>query len=198
MDWIDLHHDLGRDVSELYVAGTSPGVVYKDLLIIGDRVAEQADAAPGHIRAYDVHTGRLRWIFHTIPYPGEEGYESWVDTAAYRHLGGANTWSGFSLDEDKGIVFAAIGVSQLRLLWRAAAWVTISLPIAWWRWMPATGKRIWHFQTVHHDLWDRDPPTPPVLLTVKKEGRTIPAVAQATKSGLIFLLDRAPVSRSTR
>src|SRR5580693_4575651 len=105
---IDLHHDLGRDVSELYIAGTTPGVVYKDMLIIGDRVAEEADAAPGHIRAYDVHTGRLRWVFHTIPYPGEEGYSSWVDSAAYRHIGGANDWSGFSLDEERGIVFASI------------------------------------------------------------------------------------------
>jgi quinoprotein glucose dehydrogenase len=187
---IDLHHDLGRDVSELYVAGTSPGVVYKDLLIIGDRVAEQADAAPGHIRAYDVHTGRLRWIFHTIPYPGEEGYESWVDTAAYRHLGGANDWSGLSLDEERGVVFAAIGSASFdfyggrRLGNDLFADCVVALDAA-------TGKRIWHFQTVHHDLWDRDPPTPPVLVTVEKDGRTIPAVAQATKSGFIFLLDRA-------
>jgi quinoprotein glucose dehydrogenase len=187
---IDLHHDLGRDVSELYVAGTSPGVVYKDLLIIGDRVAEQADAAPGHIRAYDVHTGRLRWIFHTIPYPGEEGYESWVDTAAYRHLGGANAWSGLSLDEGQGVLFASIGSASFdfyggrRLGNDLFADCVVALDAS-------TGKRIWHFQTVHHDLWDRDPPTPPVLVTIEKEGRAIPAVAQATKSGFIFLLDRA-------
>ena len=106
---VDLHHDLGRDVSKLYVAGTTPGMVYKDLLIIGDRVAEEADAAPGHIRAYDVHSGRLRWIFHTIPYPGEEGYASWDDSAAYRHIGGANAWSGFSLDVERGFVFSPIG-----------------------------------------------------------------------------------------
>ncbi|HEV3324687.1 MAG TPA: PQQ-binding-like beta-propeller repeat protein [Puia sp.] len=187
---IDLHHDLGRDVSELYIAGTTPGVVYKDLLIIGDRVAEEADAAPGHIRAYDVHTGRLRWIFHTIPYPGEEGYESWMDSAAYRHLGGANTWSGFSLDEERGIVFAPIGSASFdfyggrRLGNDLFADCVVALDAA-------TGKRIWHFQTVHHDVWDRDPPTSPVLVTVKKDGRTIPAVAQVTKSGMIFLLDRA-------
>ncbi len=187
---IDLHHDLGRDVGELYVAGTTPGVVYKDLLIIGDRVAEEADAAPGHIRAYDVHTGRLRWIFHTIPYPGEEGYGSWVDSAAYRHLGGANTWSGFSLDEERGIVFAPIGSASFdfyggrRLGNDLFADCIVALDAA-------TGKRIWHFQTVHHDVWDRDPPTPPVLVTVKKDGRDIPAVAQVTKSGFVFLLDRA-------
>ncbi|HET6255079.1 MAG TPA: PQQ-binding-like beta-propeller repeat protein [Puia sp.] len=186
---IDLHHDLGRDVSELYVAGTTPGIVYKDMLIIGDRVAEEADAAPGHIRAYDVHTGKLRWIFHTIPYPGEEGYKSWVDSAAYRHIGGANTWSGFSLDEERGIVFAPVGSASFdfyggrRLGNDLYANCVLALDAA-------TGKRIWHFQTVHHDVWDRDPPTPPVLMTVKKDGREIPAVAQVTKSGFVFLLDR--------
>jgi quinoprotein glucose dehydrogenase len=186
---IDLHHDLGRDVSELYVAGTTPGIVYKDLLIIGDRVAEEADAAPGHIRAYDVHTGRLRWIFHTIPYPGETGYDSWDDTAAYRHIGGANTWSGFSLDEERGIVFAPIGSASFdffggrRLGNDLFADCVVALDAT-------TGKLIWHFQTVHHDVWDRDPPTPPVLVTIKKDGQIIPAVAQATKSGFIFVLDR--------
>jgi len=186
---IDLHNDLGRDVSRLYVAGTTPGIVYKDLLIMGDRVAEESDAAPGHIRAYDVHTGRLRWIFHTIPYPGEKGYDTWDDTAAYRHLGGANTWSGFALDEERGIVFAPIGSASFdfyggrRLGNDLFADCVVALDAA-------TGKLIWHFQTVHHDVWDRDPPTAPVLVTVKKDGRTIPAVAQVTKSGFIFLLDR--------
>jgi quinoprotein glucose dehydrogenase len=186
---VDLHQDLGRDVKDLYVAGTTPGIVYKDLLIVGDRVAEEAAAAPGHIRAYDVHTGRLRWIFHTIPWPGEQGYDSWEDTAAYKHLGGANTWSGFSLDEDKGVVFAPIGSASFdfyggrRIGNDLFANCVVALDAA-------TGKRIWHFQTVHHDVWDRDPPTPPVLVTVKKDGRTIPALAQVTKSGFIFLLDR--------
>ena len=186
---IDLHHDLGRDVSRLYIAGTTPGIVYKDMLIVGDRVAEEADAAPGHIRAYDVHSGRLRWIFHTIPYPGEEGYSSWSDSVAYRHIGGANTWSGFSLDEERGIVFAPIGSASFdfyggrRLGDDLFANCVVALDAA-------TGKRIWHFQTVHHDVWDRDAPTPPVLVDIKKDGQTVPAVAQITKSGLIFLLDR--------
>ena len=186
---IDLHHDLGRDVSKLYIAGTTPGMIYKDLLIIGDRVAEEADAAPGHLRAYDVHTGKLRWIFHTIPWPGEAGYDSWDDTTAYRHIGGANTWSGFSLDVERGMVFAPVGSASFdfyggrRLGNDLYADCVVALDAA-------TGKLIWHFQTVHHDVWDRDAPTPPVLVTVKKDGRTIPAVAQATKSGLIFVLDR--------
>ncbi len=186
---IDLHNDLGRDVKDLYVTSTTPGVIYKDLLILGDRVAEEAAAAPGHIRAYDVHTGRLRWIFHTIPYPGEEGYSSWADTAAYKHLGGANTWSGFSLDEDKGIVFAPIGSASFdffggrRIGDDLFANCVVALDAA-------TGRRIWHFQTVHHDVWDRDPPTPPVLVTLKKDGKTVPALVQVSKTGLIFLLDR--------
>lgn len=187
---IDLHHDLGRDVHNLYVAGTTPGMIYKDLIIIGDRVDEGAAAAPGHIRAYDVHTGKLRWIFHTIPYPGEEGYTSWDDTAAYQHLGGANSWAGFSLDEEKGILFAPVGSASYdfyggrRLGDDLFANCVLALDAA-------TGKRLWHFQTVHHDLWDRDPPTAPIPVNIHKDGKTIPAVVQTTKTGFIFLLDRA-------
>jgi quinoprotein glucose dehydrogenase len=112
-----------------------------------------------------------------------------VDTAAYRHLGGANDWSGLSLDEDRGVVFASIGSASFdfyggrRLGNDLFADCVVALDAA-------TGKRIWHFQTVHHDVWDRDPPTPPALVTVRKDGQTIPAVAQVTKSGFIFLLDR--------
>jgi quinoprotein glucose dehydrogenase len=186
---IDLHNDLGRDVKQLYVAGTTPGVIYKDLIIVGDRVDEEAAAAPGHIRAYDVHTGRLRWIFHTIPYPGEEGYSTWDDTAAYKHLGGANAWAGFSLDEKNGVLFAPIGSASYdfyggkRLGDDLFANCVLALDAA-------TGKRLWHFQTVHHDVWDRDPSTAPVPVVVKKDGRKVPAVVQVTKTGFIFLLDR--------
>ena len=186
---IDLHHDLGRDVHSLYVAGTTPGMIYKDLIIIGDRVDESAAAAPGHIRAYDVHTGKLRWIFHTIPYPGEEGYTSWEDTAAYKHLGGANAWGGFALDEEKGILFAPVGSASYdfyggkRLGDDLFANCVLALDAA-------TGKRIWHFQTVHHDVWDRDPPTAPIPVTIQKDGQKVDAVVQVTKTGFIFLLDR--------
>jgi quinoprotein glucose dehydrogenase len=96
---IDLHNDLGTNAANLYVTATTPGMVYKDMIIIGSRVAEEMPAAPGHIRAYDVHTGKLRWIFHTIPQPGEAGFETWQNKEAYLHVGGANAWSGFSLDE---------------------------------------------------------------------------------------------------
>jgi len=186
---IDLHNDLGRDVKELYVSSTTPGIIYKDLIIVGTRVAEEAAAAPGHIRAYDVHTGKLRWIFHTIPQPGEEGYESWDNKEAYKHIGGANAWAGFSMDEEKGIVFAPIGSASYdfyggkRLGNNLYANSVLALDAL-------TGKLIWHFQTVHHDMWDRDLPTAPVLVTINKDGNKIEAVAQTTKSGFVFLFER--------
>ena len=148
---IDLHNDLGRDVRDLYVAATTPGMVYKDMIIIGDRVAEEAAAAPGHIRAYDVHTGKLRWIFHTIPYPGEKGYESWDDTAAYKHIGGVNSWSGFSLDRERGMLFAPVGSASYDFYGgkRNGNDLFANCVLA----LDAnTGKLIWHFQTVHHDI----------------------------------------------
>jgi quinoprotein glucose dehydrogenase len=186
---INLHKDLGRDVSNLYIAATSPGIIYKDMIIIGARVSEEANAAPGYIRAYDVHTGKLRWIFHTIPQPGEYGYGTWDNKDAWKHIGGVNTWAGFSLDEKRGILFAPTGSASYdfyggkRLGDDLFANSVLALDAA-------TGKRIWHFQTVHHDVWDRDLPTAPVLITIKKDGKNIDAVAQITKSGFIFLLDR--------
>jgi len=98
---IDLHNDLGRYIKDAYITATSPGIIYRDLYIVGSRVNETADAAPGHIRAYDVHTGKLKWIFHTIPYPGEYGYKTWEDPQAWKHIGSANCWAGFSMDEKK-------------------------------------------------------------------------------------------------
>ena len=186
---IDLHNDLGREVQDLYVAMTSPGIIYKDLIILSTRVDEGAAAAPGYIRAYDVHTGKLRWIFHTIPQPGELGYESWDDKEAWKHIGGANAWAGFSMDESKGIVYAPIGSASYdfyggkRLGDNLFANSVLALDAA-------TGKRIWHYQTVHHDVWDRDLPTAPALVTITKEGKRIEAIAQPTKSGFVFLLDR--------
>src|SRR5579871_663714 len=186
---IDLHNDLGRDVKNLYVASTTPGIIYEDLIIIGARVDEDAAAAPGHIRAYDVHTGKLRWIFHTIPQPGEEGYESWDNKEAWKHIGGANTWAGFSMDEEKGIVFAPIGSASYDFYGgkRTGDDLFANSVVA----LDAlTGKRIWHFQTVHHDIWDRDLPTAPVLVTITKDGQKIEAIAQPSKSGFIFLFER--------
>ncbi|MEO8412858.1 MAG: PQQ-binding-like beta-propeller repeat protein [Ginsengibacter sp.] len=186
---IDLHNGLGRDVNELYVASTTPGIIFKDLIIVGTRVAEEAAAAPGYIRAYDVHTGKIRWIFHTIPQPGEAGYESWDDKDAWKHIGGANAWAGFSVDEERGIVFAPVGSASYDFYGgkRKGNDLYANCVLAL---DAATGKKVWHFQTVHHDVWDRDLPAAPVLLTLTKDGKKIDAAAQVTKSGFIFLLDR--------
>lgn len=186
---VDLHEGLGRDVSSLFVTASSPGVIYKDLLILGTRVSEGTDAAPGHIRAYDVRTGKQVWMFRTIPHPGELGYETWEDTAAYRNIGGANSWSGFSLDEKRGMLFAPTGSASydfyggMRKGDNLFANSILALDAA-------TGKYIWHYQTIHHDIWDRDLPTAPALITVTHGGKKVDAVAQPTKTGFIFLLDR--------
>ncbi|MGI8583691.1 MAG: PQQ-binding-like beta-propeller repeat protein, partial [Chitinophagaceae bacterium] len=186
---IDLHEGLDKDVKDLFVTATSPGIIYKDLIIMGTRVDEGPVAAPGHIRAFDVRTGKRKWIFHTIPFPGEAGYETWDNKEAYKHTGGANAWSGFSLDEDKGIVFAATGSASFdfyggkRTGNNLFANCVLALDAA-------TGKYIWHFQTIHHDVWDRDLPTAPILVTIKKNNKNIDAVAQVTKTGFVFLFER--------
>jgi quinoprotein glucose dehydrogenase len=167
---------------------TSPGVVYKDLIIIGSRVSEYGDAAPGYIRAFQVRTGKLAWVFHTIPRPGEYGYETWPPEA-YKHMGGANAWSGLVVDEKRGLVFTGTGSAAVDFYGGARrgqnlfANTVLALDAA-------TGKRVWHFQTQHHDLWDRDLPCPPNLATLKHKGRQVDAVVQATKDGLVFVLDR--------
>jgi quinoprotein glucose dehydrogenase len=188
--YIDLTENLDRDKGfNPFVSGTTPGVIFKDLLIMGARLAESADAAPGHIRAFDVRTGKRRWIFHTIPHPEETGYETWPDKDAWKKLGGANNWAGMSLDEKRGIVYVPTGsiggdfyggIRKGRNLYSNSL---IALDAA-------TGKYLWHFQVIHHDLWDRDLPANPNLVTVNQDGKKIDAVAQITKHGYIFLFDR--------
>jgi quinoprotein glucose dehydrogenase len=186
--YLDLTENLGRKVTS-YVSGTTPGIIYKNLLIIGARVDESEDAAPGHIRAYDVLTGKLRWIFHTIPEPGEFGFNTWPDSTAWHHLGAANNWAGMALDEKRGIVYVPTGsvggdfYGGHRKGTDLFANCLIALDAA-------TGKYIWHYQVVHHDLWDRDLPANPNLVTIKHDGKTIDAVAQITKHGFIFMFDR--------
>ena len=185
---VSLKEGLGEKSKDLYVVATSPGVVYQDLLIIGSRVSEQMGAAPGFIRAFNIRTGKLEWVFHTIPQPGEFGYDTWQEDA-YLSAGAANSWAGMSLDEKRGIVYIPTGSAAFDF-WggnRKGADLFADCILA----LDAnTGKRIWHFQTVHHDLWDRDLPAPPNLLTVDHDGKKIDAVAQITKSGMVFLLDR--------
>jgi quinoprotein glucose dehydrogenase len=186
---IDLHKGLDRDIKDMFVTATSPGMVFKDLLIMGSRVDEGPVAAPGHIRAYDVRTGQQRWIFHTIPFPGEAGYETWEDSNAYRQIGGANNWSGMSLDEKRGIVYVPTGSASWDFYGgkrrgnNLYADCLLALDAN-------TGKRIWHFQHIHHDVWDRDIPTPPALVTVTQNGKKIDAVAQTTKTGFVFVFNR--------
>lgn len=187
--WIDLKQDLGRDVSKLALNSTTPGVVFGDRLILGMRLGEgPAPAAPGHIRAYDVRTGRLVWRFHTIPLPGEFGYDTWPPNA-YQYVGGANVWTGFALDEKRGLVFCPTGSAAFdfwggnRIGQNLFANCLIALDAS-------TGRRVWHQQLVHHDLWDRDLPAPPNLLTVTRGGKRVDAVAQVTKSGHVFVFHR--------
>jgi quinoprotein glucose dehydrogenase len=185
---IDMRENLGRDPEKQSVVLTSPGIIYKDLLIIGGRDAESLPASPGDVRAYDVRNGKLRWSFHTIPHPGEFGYDTWPKDA-WTYIGAANNWAGMSLDEARGIVFVPTGsaasdfVGTNRVGDNLFANSLIALKAE-------TGERLWHFQAVKHDLWDRDFPSPPSLVTVKRDGRTVDAVAQTTKSGYVFLFDR--------
>jgi quinoprotein glucose dehydrogenase len=187
--WVDLHDGLGRDVSRLTVRATTPGAIYKDLLILGSSVGEgPAPSAPGHIRAYDVRTGRIRWMFRTIPQPGEFGYETWPKDA-WTRVGGANAWSGISVDVERGLVFVPTGSAAFDF-WggnRHGANLFANCLLAL---RAATGERVWHFQFVHHDVWDRDLPAAPVLVTVSHAGRRVDAVAQVTKTGHVFLFDR--------
>ena len=186
---IDLHDGLDRDVADLFVTSTSPPIVYQDLLIVGTRVDEGPHAAPGHIRAYNIRTGERLWIFHTIPHPGEKGFETWEDSTAYKYIGGANAWSGFSLDEKRGMVFAGIGSASFDFFGgrRIGNGLFSDCILA----LDAkTGKLIWHFQDIHHDVWDRDFSSPPALVTVEKNGQSIEAVAATTKTGFIFLFER--------
>ncbi|HEY6330468.1 MAG TPA: PQQ-binding-like beta-propeller repeat protein [Blastocatellia bacterium] len=186
---IDLREDLGRDPQKQWIAMTSPGIVYRDLIIVGEREPETLPAPPGDIRAYDVHTGRMRWIFHTIPHPGEFGYETWPKDA-WTYTGAANNWAGMSVDVKRGIVFVPTGSASFdfhgadRLGDDLFANCLIALEAE-------TGRRIWHFQGVKHDLWDRDFPSPPTLVTVTMGGKKIDAVAQTTKQGFVYLFDRA-------
>jgi quinoprotein glucose dehydrogenase len=187
---LDLHDDLDRDVKDLFVTSTSPPVIYNNILVIGTRVDEGPMAAPGHIRGYDVKTGKRLWIFHTIPHPGEQGFDSWDDPTAYKFIGGANAWSGLTLDPEKGIVYASIGSASYDFYGgkRKGNDLYANCVLA----LDAnTGRRIWHYQVVHHDVWDRDLSSAPVLVTINKDGKKIDAAVVTTKTGLVYIFDRS-------
>jgi quinoprotein glucose dehydrogenase len=183
---IDLRQGLGREPSTLSVSNVSPGVVFSDLIIMGS-----TGNAPGHIRAFDVRTGKMRWVFHTIPHPGEEGYDSWP-ADAWKTVMGVNNWAGMALDPQRGLVYVPLASPGMgdKDFYGADRHGDNLFGNALVALDAATGKRVWHFQTVRHDLWDRDLPAPPTLVSVVRDGKTIDAVAQTTKSGLVFVLDR--------
>lgn len=186
---VSLKEGLGERAQRLYVLSNTPGAIYKDLIVIGTRVNEgPGESAPGHIRAFDVRTGALRWTFKTIPHPGEFGYDTWPKDA-YTRVGGANAWSGISVDHQRGLVFLPTGSAAFDF-WggnRHGANLFANSLLAL---NAATGERVWHYQFVHHDIWDRDLPSAPVLVTVTHQGRRVDAVAQTTKSGHVFVFNR--------
>ncbi|MBT3482516.1 MAG: PQQ-binding-like beta-propeller repeat protein, partial [Opitutales bacterium] len=186
--FIDLRKGLGRDVDDLAYAPTTPGVVFENLLILGSRVTEALPASPGHIRAFDIRTGEQVWRFNTIPHPGEFGYDTWPEDA-YLRAGGANTWTGMALDEERGLVYCPTGSPSFdyyggdRIGQNLFGNSLICLDVK-------TGKRKWHFQAIHHDIFDMDLPSPPNLFTMRRDGKEIPAISLLTKHGYVFVFNR--------
>ena len=186
---VDLRENLGRDVTTGFIALTTPAVIYKDLFIVGGRLPETLPAFPGDIRAYEIRTGKLRWSFHTVPHPGEFGYNTWPKDA-WQRSGGANNWTGMAVDQKTGIVYAPTGSAAFDFYGgdRIGDDLFADCELAL---NADTGKRIWHFQGVRHDIWDRDFPSPPTLVTVTHDGKRVEALAQTTKQGFVYLFDRA-------
>ncbi|MBE7175317.1 MAG: PQQ-binding-like beta-propeller repeat protein [Mucilaginibacter polytrichastri] len=187
---VSLKSGLGPTAEDKMVISNTPGTIYDDVIVMPLRVSEGTDAALGFIQAFNVVTGKLAWVFHTIPQPGEEGYETWPKEA-YKNtdIGGGNNWSGMAVDKKRGIIFVPTGSAAYDFYGakRIGANLYANCLLA----LDAkTGKRIWHFQFVHHDILDRDPPAPPNLVTITRDGKKIDAVAQVTKQGMVFVFDR--------
>ncbi|MEO6361056.1 MAG: PQQ-binding-like beta-propeller repeat protein [Sphingomicrobium sp.] len=186
---IDLREGLGRDPASISAFLTSPGTIFEDLIITGFRTSESHPAAPGAVRAYDVRTGAIRWTFNLIPRPGEAGHESWP-VGAWKTAGAANSWPGMVVNAKRGILFVPTGSAVDDFYGgdrpgdNLYASSLVALDVR-------TGRKLWHFQGVHHDIWDRDFPAPPVLVSVVRDGKRIDAVAQTSKQGFVFLFDQA-------
>ena len=186
---INLREGLGRDPKTIPEIQTgTPGHVFENMIILGSATSESYGSPPGDIRAYDVLTGKTVWSFHTVPHPGEFGYDTWPKDA-WKYVGGVNTWGEFAIDKKRAIGYFPLG-SPTYDFWggdRIGAGLygdcLLALDLR-------TGKRLWYFQTVHHDLWDYDPTTAPKLLTVQHDGKTVDVVAQPTKTGFLFVFDR--------
>lgn len=187
---VNLHEGLSvtRDVSNLSVTVTSPGVIYKNVLVLGSSVGEGSDAAPGYIRGFDVVSGKLLWTFHTIPLPGEPGYSTWPKDA-YKTAGGANCWGGLVLDQKTGIVYLGTGSASPNFYGGDHEGIDLFSDCVL-ALNAETGKLKWYFQTVHHDIWDRDIPCQPNLTTIEQNGKKVNVVVVATKGGLVYVLNR--------
>jgi quinoprotein glucose dehydrogenase len=187
---VSLASGLGERATRRFVISNTPGTVYQDLIIMPLRLSEGNDAAPGYVQAFNIRSGKVEWVFKTIPHPGEPGYETWPEkTYMDSTVGAANNWAGMAVDRDRGIVYVPTGSAAFdfyggnRKGQNLFANTLLALSAK-------DGKLIWHYQLVHHDILDRDPPAPPNLLTVTHNGKKIDAVAQVTKQGYIFLFDR--------
>jgi quinoprotein glucose dehydrogenase len=188
---VDLRSGMPEIAKEKFVGSNTPGTIYNDKIIMPLHMSEGAGAAPGNIMAFNVITGKLEWVFHTIPYPDEPGFETWENKEAYKneYIGAANNWAGMSLDEETGILYIPTGSAApdfyggLRKGDNLYANCLLAIEAE-------TGKLLWYFQFTHHDLWDRDAPAPPNLITITRKGVKIPAVAQVTKQGYVFVFDR--------
>lgn len=187
--YVNLKEGLDRDTSLFSrIQPTTPGVVYDSLIMLGSSPGENLFSGPGHVRAYNIITGKLAWVFHTIPLPGETGYDTWPKDA-YKYVGGVNTWGEISVDDQRGIVYFPTGSPTYdyygadRIGDNLFSDCILALDAK-------TGKRLWHFQTVHHDLWDYDLCAAPQLITVTHNGKKIDAVAQASKTGFLYVFNR--------
>ena len=186
---VNLKEGLDRDPASIrLVQSTTPGRVFEDLLILGSATNQGYGSAPGDIRAFNVRTGKLAWSFHTVPRPGEFGYDTWPKDA-WKRVGGANVWTELSVDEKRGIVYAPTASAKYNFYGadRSGANLFSDCLLA----LDArTGKRLWHYQMVHHDIWDYDGATAPKLLTVQHEGKPVDIVALPTKQGFVWVFDR--------
>jgi len=210
---VDMRVSLGPEHISKFLISNTPGTVFEDIIVMPTRVDEGAGAAPGYIQAFDVRSGKVVWTFYTIPRPGEYGYDTWPkDMANHPEIGGVNSWAGMAVDKQRGILFVPTGSASYdfyganRTGQNLFANCLLALDVR-------TGKRLWHYQTMHHDIWDRDLPSPPNLITVTQNGpdgrpRQIDAVSQTSKQGFVFIFDRVtgkplfpinevPVAKST-
>src|SRR5699024_3737334 len=182
----NLERGLGRDPDKMYVAVTSPVLIYKNMFYVGGLVS---DNTPGFIRAFDVKTGKQKWIFHTIPYPGYKGYDSWEDTTAYKWAGSTNSWGGFSLDKKRGILYAPTG-TPTNDFYGGKRWGDNLFGSCLLALDAKTGELLWYFQNVHHDVWDMDVPSAPALVTINHNGEEMNAAVLTTKTGYVYVFNR--------